>query len=1242
VEPVPVTVGQALVLRLDVTNAGPNPAAAVRLSLTLPSQARLQQVDAGEAEVESTAETVRIQFGDMAANGVAQATIKLVPQLPLPITNRVTVSSHAAEANPEDNVLTLVTPVARPLGPGVPRVLPLKARALAFNPVDGRLYATVPGANTNRPGGVLAIEPSTGVISGQEPLGLEPTELAISPDGRFLFALLAGEGEVARLDLLTHAVLRFSGGTDEFGQRPIVAFDIDATNSDAIFAAIGGWHAGTYHVTLNGPQGRPVLVSGPLITARDRSRAFLYSVNSFPQEMWVLEPGPEGLVTVRKASLGGPLTWCDGRLLAQGGNGVWDASTLRPVGFANSAGLMTGDAASGRLFVLSRPGGGSSTATVRGFDWETVAPVGSEQIPFVLGAPHHLVRWGERGLAFLTDTGECFVTETRLVPSEEPADLSLHFTAATESRIGNLFSWTLLVRNEGPNDADNVVVGVHLPERLNSISVEPDASAAVGDETRPLSWTVGHLPVGESAQLVFRAVKYAAGDLDFEAHVTSNGRDPQLANNFARHRTQVVVEPTPNTATRLDLVAADAAYDARRDRLYVARWDAPVAALAPQTGTGLEELPGGIEGVRLAVSDNGESLYVLAPDWRTVHRLELSTGNSDLKFSLPNDAYVEEMLSVPGRANAVVFSTFDPNDVYYHCEVSLYVDGVKQPKSGTGFTGPAGISFAGPGELFGIERVAGSPSGPAVQRLLVGDDGILPANDPNARLTALASGVRVIAGRLFSNAGEAVDLATGQNLGPLAFGGLDWFNTRLGDDPFLKQLLVLRESSTSAAALSAFSASSLKSLGVVPLPSGATGCNRIVRCGADRVALPCHEGLILVRLNSLPAADLELALSTDRQDVLAGAEFALTVTMRNLGPWTAQNARLQVTAPVHVERAQGSAGAVEVTEGLVRLVVPALAGGAAARLDLVCRSTNTSDAMLTIASAATCDLPDPFPVSNSRAATLRALADNDRDSLPDWWETAFNLDPADPLDTRVDSDGDGASNGDEFLAGTSPRDPADSLRLVASFRDGGGVRLQFSTHPDRQYRLEFRYRLDAGTWFPVTEPIIGDGHEMEREFGTPPGGWGYWRLVVKTLKDLLPPPDGRRQIPHGRHADFSGQISRFTRGLPSASIRNRRWPGTGMKQSENVTRPSSAKVSMEDRSIKSRSRTGPRCPGKEASRLRTMSFFPAETQRIGKPRTSNVKSVSGISRLRSAVSDAKFSRSRGVSGAFRRRTGLGS
>src|SRR4030095_8524443 len=55
--------------------------------------------------------------------------------------------------------------------------------------------------------------------------------------------------------------------------------------------------------------------------------------------------------------------------------------------------------------------------------------------------------------------------------------------------------------------------------------------------------------------------------------------------------------------------------------------------------------------------------------------------------------------------------------------------------------------------------------------------------------------------------------------------------------------------------------------------------------------------------------------------------------------------------------------------------------------------------------------------------------DADDDGLPNAWEQSHHLNPLWADDARLDSDGDGQSNRDEYLAGTDPASRADYLHF---------------------------------------------------------------------------------------------------------------------------------------------------------------------------------------------------------------------
>jgi hypothetical protein len=95
--------------------------------------------------------------------------------------------------------------------------------------------------------------------------------------------------------------------------------------------------------------------------------------------------------------------------------------------------------------------------------------------------------------------------------------------------------------------------------------------------------------------------------------------------------------------------------------------------------------------------------------------------------------------------------------------------------------------------------------------------------------------------------------------------------------------------------------------------------------------------------------------------------------------------------------------------------------------------------------------------------TISVFSDTDHDSLPDAWESAHGLNPADPTDAALDTDGDGASNLQEYLAGTLPNDRSSCLRLSLA-RAGNVATLEFQAQSNKTYSIEFTDSPGSPVW----------------------------------------------------------------------------------------------------------------------------------------------------------------------------------
>jgi parallel beta-helix repeat protein len=135
----------------------------------------------------------------------------------------------------------------------------------------------------------------------------------------------------------------------------------------------------------------------------------------------------------------------------------------------------------------------------------------------------------------------------------------------------------------------------------------------------------------------------------------------------------------------------------------------------------------------------------------------------------------------------------------------------------------------------------------------------------------------------------------------------------------------------------------------------------------------------------------------------------------------------------------------------------------------------------------------------SNPVTNEPPVDSDGDGIPDWWEIAHGLKPHDSTDAGDDPDGDGASNFNEYLAGTDP--------LVASSRLGFNsvrsvsadqVELTFTVQQNKAYSVQFRNSLSSGTWTPLIDVPAGSlSYEYTFTDALPPGTrTRFYRLII--------------------------------------------------------------------------------------------------------------------------------------------------
>ena len=177
----------------------------------------------------------------------------------------------------------------------------------------------------------------------------------------------------------------------------------------------------------------------------------------------------------------------------------------------------------------------------------------------------------------------------------------------------------------------------------------------------------------------------------------------------------------------LTLRANDIIYDPVSQRIYasVSAFAPPdvantIATINPRTGRVESVVPIGFEPGPLAVSDDGQFLYVGLDGEAAIQRFHIPSQTTGLWFPLGIDPkvgtlFAEDIEVLPGNPNAIAVSR-KPGPLYSHLDVAIFDDGVVRPNTTNIFNRANRIEFSESADLlygynnltteFGFRRIA--------------------------------------------------------------------------------------------------------------------------------------------------------------------------------------------------------------------------------------------------------------------------------------------------------------------------------------------------------------------------------------------------------------------------------------------------------------------------------------------------------------------------------------------------------
>jgi hypothetical protein len=148
---------------------------------------------------------------------------------------------------------------------------------------------------------------------------------------------------------------------------------------------------------------------------------------------------------------------------------------------------------------------------------------------------------------------------------------------------------------------------------------------------------------------------------------------------------------------------SDLVFDSSRQRIYASGRGNPgrIVPINPVTGAMDAAINVGIDPVKLALSDNGQFLYVGLDGEPAVQRIAVASRTVDLRFTLGNSFvgvcgtnFVEDMQVLPGSPQVVAISRRNDGCSPRHEGVAIYDNGVQRASTTSSHTGSNVIEFS--------------------------------------------------------------------------------------------------------------------------------------------------------------------------------------------------------------------------------------------------------------------------------------------------------------------------------------------------------------------------------------------------------------------------------------------------------------------------------------------------------------------------------------------------------------------
>ena len=947
-------VGESFTYTITVTNPGPAVVQNPSLWISLPTGAELVSLASHGMPWKQTNESAFCELPALQAGSAASVELTIRPTSPGTLVNAVQALGGLADV-PESTARQTNVAVFNTTIPPV-TLYAVNAADVAYDSVNDRLLACVGWNAEGYPNQLFSLDMASGVLSAPTHTADFYRRLAVSDDGKYLFAAtfpgvldrsVTSYGTmIHRVNLETLHVENSFYVLDKLGQQLEVA-DMRAVPRDSSAVAVD---RGDIAIYRNGTEAAHATIDGGVgffqFSATDPTRIYATSYGPDPG-LHRLRTGPSS-VTWLSGAAGLLSPWvnnlesADSRLYSSAGDVIDPEAGVLIGRLAPSEAVMP-DPRVGLVFAVRKQ---AAEWLLEAYDIGSLKVQWRFPISGMRGTPQRLFKCRPGVLAMLTAGGQLYILNTRQLPPKPFADLAVTQTCSPQiTPVPTPVTFTIHVTNLGPSAATDVLLTDPLPQGASVHLITTTQGSCVID-SGIAHYEVGTLEVGASATLILGVNLPTGGAITNRVEATLSQPDLNPADNSSTVKSSAP-RALASDVSLLDITTGDLVYDPASRMIFASSpADAP---FAPNTILSVDPVRGNIESVvavgldpgKLAISDDGSCLYVALNGESAIQRIRLSTMTADLKFSIGTGYSVEDMVVQPGHPGTLAVARGRLGGTPFHQAVTVYSDGAALPNSVRVPVYANLLAFSSdPGTLYGFDRESGAFN---VQTMKVDASGVTLAKSASGVIVGDAVTIRFADGLLYASSGEVADPVQSKRI--WRFDGVEpkvyGYSGSLVVPDAQRHLAYYMTPGGSAWQIKSGDPSNFTFQGALDIPDLAGTPASLIRWGEDGLAFRTSAGqLYICRTGNVQAVDLAVAQTVTAANTPSGTDLTYFITVTNQGLRTAGSVVVDDGIPsgaLYLSHAPSQGSAVMNGFTSIRWGFGPLRGGESATLSLTLR-----------------------------------------------------------------------------------------------------------------------------------------------------------------------------------------------------------------------------------------------------------------------------------------------------------------